>query len=80
MIKVWDYLKEYELLRDDILKAVDDVFKGGTLIFGPKLEEFEEKFSKYCDSKHGIGVGGVLGFLIGARAQQALDRDLVCTG
>ena len=57
MIKVWDYLKEYELLRDDILKAVDDVFKGGTLIFGPKLEEFEEKFSKYCDSKHGIGVG-----------------------
>ena len=57
MIKVWDYLKEYELLRDDILKAVDDVFKGGTLIFGPKLEEFEETFSKYCDSKYGIGVG-----------------------
>jgi hypothetical protein len=38
MIKVWDYLKEYELLRDDILKAVDEVFKGGTLIFGPKLD------------------------------------------
>ena len=29
MIKVWDYLKEYELLRDYILKAVDEVFKGG---------------------------------------------------
>ena len=25
MIKVWDYLREYELLRDDILNAVDDV-------------------------------------------------------
>ena len=35
MIKVWDYLREYELLRDDILNAVDDVFKNGTLIFGP---------------------------------------------
>ena len=57
MIKVWDYLKEYELLRDDILKAVDDVFKGGTLIFGPKLEEFEKKFSEYSDCKYGIGVG-----------------------
>ena len=34
MIKVWDYVKEYELLRDEILKAVDDVFKGGILIFG----------------------------------------------
>ena len=57
MIKVWDYLKEYELLRDEILSAVDDVFKGGTLIFGPRLEEFEEKFSKYHDCKFGIGVG-----------------------
>ena len=36
MIKVWDYLKEYELLRDDILSAVDNVFKNGTLIFLPE--------------------------------------------
>ena len=57
MIKVWDYVKEYDLLRDDILKAVDDVFKGGILIFGPRLEEFEEKFSKYNNCKYGLGVG-----------------------
>jgi len=57
MIKVWDYLKEYELLREEILQAVDEVFKNGTLIFGPKLEEFEKKFSGYHDSNYGIGVG-----------------------
>ena len=57
MIKVWDYLKEYKLLREEILSAVDDVFKNGTLIFGPKLDEFEEKFSTYHDCKFGIGVG-----------------------
>ena len=57
MIKVWDYIKEYDQLREDILKAVDDVFKNGTLIFGPKLEEFETKFSNYHDTKYGIGVG-----------------------
>ena len=57
MIKVWDYLKEYSLLRDDILNAVDEVFKSGILIFGPKLEEFEDKFSDYHDCKYGIGVG-----------------------
>ena len=39
MIKVWDYKKEYELLRDDILDAVDSVFKSGTLIFGPNVDE-----------------------------------------
>ena len=57
MIKVWDYLKEYELLRDEILSAVDEVFKNGTLIFGPKLDEFEEKFSSYHECNYGIGVG-----------------------
>ena len=57
MIKVWDYIKEYELLREDILSAVDNVFKGGTLIFGPRLEEFEKKFSKFHDCDYGVGVG-----------------------
>ena len=57
MIKVWDYSKEYELLRTDILEAVDQVFKNGVLIFGPRVEEFEEKFSSYHDCKYGIGVG-----------------------
>ena len=47
MIKVWDYSKEYKLLRDDILEAVDDVFTNGPLIFGPRLAEFEDKFSKF---------------------------------
>ena len=57
MRKVWDYLKEYDLLREDILKIVDEVFKCGILISGPKLEEFEKKFSKYIGSEYGIGVG-----------------------
>jgi len=57
MIKVWDYIKEYQELREEILEAVDGVFSGGTLVFGPKVEEFEQKFSTYCDSKFGIGVG-----------------------
>ena len=26
MTKVWDYLKEYDLLREDILKIIDEVF------------------------------------------------------
>ena len=42
MRKVWDYLKEYDLLREDILKIVDEVFKCGILISEPKLEEFKK--------------------------------------
>jgi len=57
MIKVWDYLKEYNELKKEILKEVNQVFSNGTLIFGPKLNEFETKFSNFLDVKYGIGVG-----------------------
>jgi len=56
MIKVWDYLKEYDQIREEVLEEIDGVFKRGTLVFGPKTEEFEDKFSTYCDSKYGMGV------------------------
>ena len=80
MIKVWDYLKEYEFLRNDILKIVDEVFKKGTLIFGPKLEEFEIKFSKYNDCKFGIGVGNCTDALfIALKACEIGKEDEVIT-
>jgi aminotransferase EvaB len=56
MIKVWDYLKEYAIEREDILAAVDSVFSSGTLILGNSVKGFEEEFSRYCGSTYGIGV------------------------
>lgn len=41
-ITVWAYLKEYEETKDEILKAVTDVFESGTLILGQKGKDFEE--------------------------------------
>ena len=57
MIKVWDYKEEYKVLRKKILKSVDDVFKSGTLVFGPALDKFERKFTNYIGTKFGLGVG-----------------------
>jgi dTDP-3-amino-2,3,6-trideoxy-4-keto-D-glucose/dTDP-3-amino-3,4,6-trideoxy-alpha-D-glucose/dTDP-2,6-dideoxy-D-kanosamine transaminase len=80
MIKVWDYLKEYEELRDEILEAVDSVFKGGTLVFGPRIKEFEKQFSSYCDSGYGIGVGNCTDALcIALRALDIGSGDEVIT-
>ena len=75
MIKVWDYLKEYELLRNDILEAVDEVFKGGVLIFGPKLEKFEKNFSKYIGAQYGIGVGNCTDALYIALKALKIQKD-----
>jgi dTDP-3-amino-2,3,6-trideoxy-4-keto-D-glucose/dTDP-3-amino-3,4,6-trideoxy-alpha-D-glucose/dTDP-2,6-dideoxy-D-kanosamine transaminase len=56
MIKVWDYLQEYEEERDDILAAVDKVFRSGYLILGESVRQFEEAFSSYCGVSYGAGV------------------------
>ena len=80
MIKVWDYLKEYEQIRDEVLQEVDGVFKRGTLVFGPKTEEFEDKFSAYCDSTYGIGVNNCTDALyIALKALDVGDGDEVIT-
>ena len=80
MIKVWDYKKEYDNIREDVLEAVDSVFSGGTLVFGPRVEEFEDKFATYQDSKFGIGVGNCTDALyITMKALGIGDGDEVIT-
>ena len=57
MIKVWNYLKEYENEKQETLDAITEVLESGCLVFGKNLEKFENDFAKYCDSTRGIGVG-----------------------
>ena len=40
----------------DIL-SVTELLKSGNIGFGSNVKEFEDKFSTYCDSKFGVGVG-----------------------
>jgi len=49
--RVWDYLPEYAEEREDVLDAVDTVFRSGQLVFGPSVRGFEEEFAAY----HGVG-------------------------
>ena len=51
-ITVWAYLKEYEETKDEILKAVTDVFESGTLILGQKGKDFERAYSDYIGTKY----------------------------
>ena len=52
----WDYRREYEELRDEILAAVDRVFKSGKLILGPEGIAFERDMAAYIGVKGGVGV------------------------
>ncbi len=79
-IKVWDYLKEYEDEREDILQAVDKVFRSGKLILGDSVKKFEEMFAHYCGTEFGIGVDNATnGLFLSLKALQIGKNDEVIT-
>ena len=51
-----DLKREYNLLKDDIDKAVNDVLDSGNFILGNTLKLFEKEFASYCGTRFGIGV------------------------
>ncbi|MEN3008455.1 DegT/DnrJ/EryC1/StrS family aminotransferase [Pseudothermotoga sp.] len=55
-VPLFDMTRQYESLRDEILTAVDSVFKSGRLIMGENVEKFEEEIANYLGVKHAIGV------------------------
>src|SRR6195256_1989270 len=55
-INVWDYSREYDELRDEILAAVDRVFRSGRLILGQEGVKFEREMAAYLGVSGGVGV------------------------
>jgi aminotransferase EvaB len=52
----WDYRREYDELRDEILATVDRVFKSGQLILGREGIAFERDMAAYVGVNGGVGV------------------------
>jgi aminotransferase EvaB len=52
----WDYRREYQELREEILAAVDRVFNSGQLIQGPEGARFERDMAAYVGVRGAVGV------------------------
>lgn len=77
---VWGYLQEYEKERDDILDAVDTVFRSGKLVLGPSVRQFEQEFAAYQGVSHCVGVdNGTNAIVLGLRALGVRAGDEVIT-
>ncbi|RKS06875.1 aminotransferase EvaB [Nocardiopsis sp. Huas11] len=77
---VWGYLEEYAREREDILDAVDTVFKSGSLIWGPSLAGFEKEFADYHGLSHCVGVdNGTNAIVLALRALGIGEGDEVIT-
>ncbi|WP_433236254.1 DegT/DnrJ/EryC1/StrS family aminotransferase [Actinomadura nitritigenes] len=77
---VWDYRREYENERADILDAVDTVFRSGRLILGESVRGFEDEFARYHDVRHCVGVdNGTNAVKLGLQALGVGPGDEVVT-
>lgn len=79
-IQVWDYRKEYEFERNEILAGIEKVIRSGRLILGQSVEAFEKAFAAYCGLNHGIGVNsGTDALFLGLKALNVGSEDEVIT-
>src|SRR3989338_4618603 len=46
--------------KAEIMEAISRFIDSGRYILGPKVEEFEKEFAKYCNVKYAIGTGNCL--------------------
>lgn len=77
---VWDYLPEYGWEREDILDAVETVFRSGQLILGASVRGFEEEFAAYHGLPHCVGVdNGTNAVELGLKALGVRPGDEVIT-
>ena len=79
-ITVWGYLKEYEETKEELLKAVTEVFESGTLILGQKVRDFEQAYSDYIGVKYGVGCdNGTNAIMLALKALEIGEGDEVIT-
>lgn len=56
-VPVFDYLEQYEGIKDEILGAIERVLESGRLILGTEVEAFEAELSRFLGGKGGsVGV------------------------
>lgn len=44
-------------IKNDVMKAIEDVLSGMNLYIGPNCQAIEKEFALYCGAKYAIGVG-----------------------
>lgn len=80
MIPFIDLKKEYTEISKEINHSIKEVLESGWYILGDKTKEFEDKFSKYHNTKYGIGVNsGSDALLLSLKALGIGEGDEVIT-
>lgn len=80
-VRMFDYVEQYADLRAEILAAIEQVLDSGSLILGPRVQEFERNFARFLAAPgEAMGVGnGTDALAIALRALDIGPGDEVIT-
>ncbi len=79
-IPILDLKPQYQIIKDEIQTAINQVLESGQFILGPTVKNFETDVAQYLGVNHAIGVNsGTDALVIGLRAAGILPGDEVIT-
>jgi len=79
-VPLFDLTRQYEVIREDVLEAIDEAIKSGKLILGPKVKAFEQKMAEISGVRYGVGVAnGSDALYIALKALGIGEGDYVIT-
>lgn len=79
-VPLLDIKAQISPLKNDILKAIEEVIDSSQYILGQKVKELEQQIAKYCRVKHAIGVSsGTDALLMSLMALDIKPNDIVIT-
>lgn len=79
-VPLFDLMRQYKNLREEMLKSIDEVISAGRVILGPNVEKIEKRIAEYVGVKHAIGVAsGSDALVLALRAMGIKEGDHVVT-
>ena len=80
MIPFFDLKRQYQVIKDEVQLALNEIFSKCQFILGDTVNEFEKEFANYCNVKHCIGVSsGTAALFLALKACNIGPGDEVIT-
>ncbi len=79
-VPLLDLNRRYNLIKEEINKAIEKVLNSQHFILGQEVKELETKISNYCNTKYAVAVAsGTDALLLGLKSLGIVRGDLVIT-
>ncbi|MGQ9570591.1 MAG: DegT/DnrJ/EryC1/StrS family aminotransferase [Thermodesulfovibrionales bacterium] len=56
VVSMVDLKTQFQIIKEEILQVISDIFESGQFILGPKVSEFEKKIADYIGVNEAVGV------------------------